>query len=86
MTVFSRLVPSLTIAYAVQTAFALVFVPQQNDKFYDLGGAVGFLSTTFVSLYYPTLKASFSAGKWIPLPPFSSFAPRQLIKTDGNAI
>ncbi|ESK95861.1 hypothetical protein Moror_12359 [Moniliophthora roreri MCA 2997] len=86
MAVFSRLLPSLATAYAVQTAFALVFVPRQNDKFYDLGGAVGFLSTTFVSLYYPTLKASFSAGKWIPLPPFSSLAPRQLLLTAGLAI
>ncbi|KAG5354141.1 hypothetical protein C0989_007504 [Termitomyces sp. Mn162] len=59
--------------------FALVFVPQQNEKYYDLCGALGFLSTTFVSLYYPSLKAKFLDGIPGPLPALSSFAPRQLL-------
>ena len=59
---------------------ALIFVPQANEKFYDLGGAMGFLTSTFVSLYYPSLKAKF----WYKLPnaqlpPITSFAPRQLL-------
>ena len=59
-----------------------VFVPQANEKYYDLGGAMGFLSTTFASLYYPSLKAKF----WdrVPgaiSPNLTSFAPRQLLLT-----
>lgn len=58
---------------------ALIFVPQQNEKYYDLGGAAGFLSTTFVSLYYPALKSKFLDGRAGPLPSVWSFAPRQLL-------
>jgi hypothetical protein len=59
--------------------FAAIFVPQQNEKYYDLCGAVGWLSTTFISLYYPTLRATFFEGNIIPLPPLSSFGPRQVL-------
>lgn len=63
-------------------AFAAYFVPKANEKFYDLAGALGFLSTTFVSLYYPALRAKY----WdrLPgavLPSLGSFAPRQLLVT-----
>lgn len=47
--------------------------------FYDLGGALGFLSTTLVSLYYPSLKAKYWHGANILLPRLPSFAPRQLL-------
>jgi len=77
MAVFSRLLPSVVSAYALQTILALIFVPQQNEKYYDLGGAAGFLSTTVVSLYYPALRAKYLNGT--PLPALSSFAPRQLL-------
>ncbi|KAF8183992.1 hypothetical protein BJ912DRAFT_1119431 [Pholiota molesta] len=63
MAVFSRLVPTIASAYALQTLFALVFVPQQNEMFYDLGGAIGWMSSTFISLYYP----------------LTHFAPRQVL-------
>lgn len=109
MPVFSRLLPTLTSAYALQSrersiilidlikplnsdllqipsVFALVFVPQQNDKYYDLGGALGFLSTTFISLYYPALKAKFYHGIPGPLPALSTFAPRQLLLTAALGI
>ncbi|KAE9401530.1 DUF1295-domain-containing protein [Gymnopus androsaceus JB14] len=79
MVVFSRIFPALATSYAVQALFALVFVPQHNEKYYDLGGAVGFISTTFVSLYYPSLKESLASGKFHGLAPLSSFAPRQLL-------
>lgn len=59
--------------------FALVFVPQQNDKFYDLGGAVGWLSSTAISLYYPSVKAKFWDGTPGALPRLTSFAPRQVL-------
>ncbi|CAK5268650.1 unnamed protein product [Mycena citricolor] len=79
MAVLSRLIPSATSAYLLQAALALIFVPQQNEKYYDLGGAAGFLSTSLLSLYYPALKAKFNHG--VPLPPITSFAPRQLLVT-----
>ncbi|KAJ3929181.1 MAG: hypothetical protein NXY57DRAFT_1017777 [Lentinula lateritia] len=79
MAVFSKIFPSLATSYIVQAAFALAFVPQRNEKYYDLGGAVGFISTTFASLYYPSLRESVIRGKILPLPPLSHFAPRQLI-------
>lgn len=65
---------------------AAVFVPQANEKWYDLGGSLGFLSTTFISLYYPTLKVKYWEGINIPFPPLSSFAPRQLLLTSALII
>jgi hypothetical protein len=38
------------IRFAVQAAFAAYSVPAQSDKFYDLAGSLGFISTTLVSL------------------------------------
>lgn len=61
------------------TVCALVFVPQASEKYYDLCGALGFLSTTIVSLYYPALKNKYYLGKPGPLPGIKSFAPRQLL-------
>ncbi|KAJ3001837.1 hypothetical protein NUW54_g6185 [Trametes sanguinea] len=80
MALFSKLLPSVASAFGLQAALAMIFVPQANEKFYDLGGSVGFVSTTLVSLYYPHLKAKY----WdrLPnaiLPPISSFAPRQIL-------
>lgn len=66
----------LTLRYAV---LAAVFVPQANEMFYDLGGALGFLSTTAVSLYYPALRAKYWDGANIQLPSLFSLAPRQLL-------
>jgi hypothetical protein len=56
MAVLSRLLPTISTAYAVQSLAAIIFVPQQEDRYYDLTGAAGFLSSTFISLYYPALK------------------------------
>ncbi|KAI0768101.1 DUF1295-domain-containing protein [Trametes elegans] len=80
MPFFSRLLPSVVSAFGLQAALALVFVPQANEKYYDLGGSLGFVSTTLISLYYPHLKLKY----WdrVPntrLPPITSFAPRQLL-------
>ncbi|EJF64592.1 hypothetical protein DICSQDRAFT_144356 [Dichomitus squalens LYAD-421 SS1] len=80
MPTFSKLLPAAVSAYGLQSVLAAVFVPQANEKFYDLGGAAGFISTTLVSLYYPHLKAKF----WdrLPsavIPPVTSFAPRQMV-------
>ncbi|KAI0279274.1 DUF1295-domain-containing protein [Russula aff. rugulosa BPL654] len=86
MNVFSRLLPVAASAFSLQTVLATIFVPQANEKWYDLGGTLGFLSTTFVSLYYPTLKARYWEGTNVPFPPLSSFAPRQLLLTASLVI
>jgi len=86
MPLFSRLVPAVTSAFALQALFALIFVPQQNDIFYDLGGAVGWLSTTLLSLYYPAWKDKFYYHVPGSLPALSSFAPRQLLVTAAVGI
>ncbi|RPD61140.1 DUF1295-domain-containing protein [Lentinus tigrinus ALCF2SS1-6] len=80
MPLFSKLLPTIVSAYGLQSVLALVFVPQANDIFYDLGGSAGFISTTLLSLYFPHLKAKF----WdrIPtatLPSITYFAPRQIL-------
>lgn len=67
------------IAYTPYAVCALLFVPQASEKYYDLCGALGFISTTYVSLYYPALKDKYYLGKPGPLPRIGSFAPRQLL-------
>jgi len=81
MHTFSRLLPVAGSAFSLQTILAAIFVPQANEKWYDLGGSLGFFTTTFVSLYYPTLKARYWQGANVPFPSLSSFAPRQLLLT-----
>lgn len=63
-------------------ALALVFVPQANELWYDLGGGLGFVLSTSLSLYYPSLKAI--VWDRIPdatLPSLTDFAPRQILCT-----
>ncbi|KAH9928668.1 uncharacterized protein B0H18DRAFT_1000059, partial [Fomitopsis serialis] len=64
------LLPTAAVSYGLQSALAVIFVPQANEKFYDLGGALGFVTSTFTSLYYPSMKAN--------LP------PRQLLLIRGS--
>ncbi|TFK75076.1 DUF1295-domain-containing protein [Pluteus cervinus] len=81
MAAFSRLFPTFASAYALQMVLGSIFVPLQDERFYDMGGSLGWLSTTFISLYYPALKARFVDGNIGPLPALSTFAPRQLLLT-----
>lgn len=46
----SRLAGVVGFTYAFQTAFAAVAVPLQTEKFYDLAGGLGYISSTLVSL------------------------------------
>jgi hypothetical protein len=66
---------------------ALISVPLQSEKFFDFCGALGWISTTYVSLYYPFLKAKYwDCIPGIVLPSISSFAPRQLLLTAALAL
>ncbi|PPR03077.1 hypothetical protein CVT24_012390 [Panaeolus cyanescens] len=86
MPLFSRLLPTFISAYAAQAFFALLWVPQQEDRFYDLCGSIGWLSTAALSLYYPSLKAKFWDGLPVSLPAITSFAPRQILLTAALGI
>ncbi|KAI0710082.1 hypothetical protein C8Q76DRAFT_740946 [Earliella scabrosa] len=80
MPLLSKLLPSVVSAYGLQSVLALIFVPQANEMYYDLGGSLGFMSTTLVSLYYPHLKAKFwDRLPTATLPPITHFAPRQIL-------
>ena len=50
--------------------------------YYDFAGALGFLSTAVVSLYYPALRERFwNRTSGVGFPSIGSFAPRQLLAT-----
>ncbi|KAK2766493.1 hypothetical protein CKAH01_04776 [Colletotrichum kahawae] len=55
------LVPSVSAAYAIQFAFAVPSILAQNERFYDFSGSLTFLSVTALSLYLPSLRATFSS-------------------------
>jgi len=79
MAIISRLIPAFVSAFGFQAICASIAVPKQEDRVYDLAGSIGFLSTTAVSLYYPSLHAKYIQGSKIPLPALGDFAPRQLL-------
>ncbi|KAG8705578.1 hypothetical protein FRC08_001592 [Ceratobasidium sp. 394] len=81
MAVLSKLVPIIAGNFALQATFASVFVPTQNEKYYDLCGAVGFLTGAGMSLYYPALRDKYWYKVPGSLPPLTSFGPRQLLLT-----
>lgn len=77
---FDSIAASGALTNNAVSVLAVIFVPQANEKYYDLGGALGFLTSTFVSLYYPSLKARYWYNlPGVQLPPITSFAPRQLL-------
>jgi len=80
MVAFSRLAPIAATAYAFQGLAGIVFVPLGSEKFFDFCGSLGFLSTAFVSLYYPTIKHKYIHGfNSVAFPPFASLATRQVV-------
>ena len=48
--VASRLAGVVGFTFAFQSVFAAYSVPNKTDKFYDLAGSLGFISTTLLSL------------------------------------
>ncbi|KAK0708082.1 hypothetical protein B0H67DRAFT_556639 [Lasiosphaeris hirsuta] len=51
------LVPSVSAAFAIQTAFAIPSIACQSDRFYDFSGSLTYLAVTALSLYLPALRA-----------------------------
>jgi len=55
------LVPSVALAYGIQTAVAIPSIAAQTERYYDLSGSLTYLSCTALSLALPYLRAQ-SAG------------------------
>jgi len=62
-------------------------VQRQNERYYDLFGSIGFLSTTVFSLYFPTLRARYLLNqRTTPFPSITSFHSRQIIISSMTVI
>lgn len=51
------LVPSVALAYGIQTAVAIPSIAAQTERYYDLSGSLTYLSCTALSLFLPYLRA-----------------------------
>jgi steroid 5-alpha reductase family enzyme len=51
------LVPSVALAYGIQTAVAVPSIAAQTERFYDLSGSVTYISCTALSFFMPYLRA-----------------------------
>lgn len=51
------LVPSVALAYGIQTAVAVPSIAAQTERYYDLSGSLTYLSCTALSLFLPYLRA-----------------------------
>ena len=51
------LVPSVALAYGIQTAVAVPSIAAKTERFYDLSGSLTYLSCTALSLFLPYLRA-----------------------------
>jgi hypothetical protein len=58
----STLIPSIGLAFAIQTAVAIPSAFAKTERFYDLSGSITYLSCTALSLYLPTLRAQAAAS------------------------
>ncbi|KAF1977603.1 DUF1295-domain-containing protein [Bimuria novae-zelandiae CBS 107.79] len=50
-------VPSVALAYGIQTAVAVPSIAAQTERFYDLSGSVTYISCTALSFFMPYLRA-----------------------------
>ncbi|PVF97129.1 DUF1295-domain-containing protein [Serendipita vermifera] len=83
-TIFSKLWVPVAASFGLQLSAASVFVPLQTEKYYDLFGAIGHLTSAGVSLFGPSIYNHWKAGGTLVsyrLPPLQTFAPRQLAIT-----
>ena len=58
----STLVPSIALAYTLQTAVAVPSIIAQSERFYDLSGSLTYLSCTALALSLPTFRARHAAA------------------------
>ena len=69
----STLLPSIGLAYTIQSLVAVPSIFAQTERFYDLSGSVTYISCTALSLYLPTMRARVAAAAvGSPKPPWPS--------------
>src|SRR5436190_383570 len=56
------LVPSISLAFALQTSVAIPSILAQTDRIYDPSGSLTYLSCAALSLYLPAFRATAAAG------------------------
>ncbi|KAI9750248.1 MAG: hypothetical protein M4579_006550 [Chaenotheca gracillima] len=56
------LIPSISVAYAIQAGVAIPSILAGTERFYDLSGSLTYLSCTALSLYLPALRARAAAS------------------------
>ncbi|KAH8725024.1 hypothetical protein GQ44DRAFT_235769 [Phaeosphaeriaceae sp. PMI808] len=56
------LVPTVALAYGIQTAVAVPSIVAQTERYYDLSGSLTYLSCTALSLFLPYLRAKNSGA------------------------
>jgi len=55
------LIPSISLAYGIQTAVAIPSILFQSERVYDLSGSLTYISCTVLSLYLPSIRARAAA-------------------------
>ncbi|KAI1268111.1 hypothetical protein F5Y18DRAFT_278934 [Xylariaceae sp. FL1019] len=66
-------VPSITAAFALQTAVAIPSIALQSSRLYDVSSSATFLTCTLLSLYLPSLRIRDAViGAGLPKPAFPS--------------
>ena len=55
-------IPCVSAAFAIQTAFALPSVFAQSERFYDFSGSLTNIGVVTLSLYLPSLRAKYAGG------------------------
>ena len=58
----STLVPSIGLAFGLQTAVAIPSILAQSEKFYDLSGSLTYISCAALSFYLPAIRARYATG------------------------
>ncbi|ORX36474.1 hypothetical protein BD324DRAFT_602249 [Kockovaella imperatae] len=78
----SRLGGVVGFAFGFQALFAAHAIPNKTEKYFDLAGSLGFITTALFSFYYPTVRTAYSAGR-LSLATFHprSHHPRQILIT-----
>ncbi|WWD16864.1 hypothetical protein CI109_101296 [Kwoniella shandongensis] len=77
--VTSRLAGVIGFTYAYQALFASYAVPNKTEKYYDLAGSTGFITSTILSLYYPTVRSWFTSSPQALNFSLGAHHPRQLL-------
>ncbi|CAH7677581.1 hypothetical protein BY996DRAFT_4584652 [Phakopsora pachyrhizi] len=78
---------TVATAFAIQSICATFAIPSESERYYDLSGSATFISSTMMSLYYPSLRKRFLLGQAsVRFPSITQFHPRQIIMTTTTCL